>query len=400
MGFGQGLSGLNAASQNLDVIGNNIANASTIGFKAATASFADVYATSRVGLGVQVAAINQRFATGSIVDGNGSLNMALNDKGFFRLQDTTGGVVYSRNGEFGLDKDNYVVNALGQRLTGYPGGGVGQDPVALQLSLGDVAPVATTTAQLTANLRAGATPIPATPAFDITNPDTYTNRSTMTVYDSLGNGHTMDQYFIKREGAGGNSIYEVRYVLDGTEQGTPQQLTFNENGTLVTPLTPVSITFPNPGGTTSPADDLTIAFNYGKVTQFAGDFSNTPLPNGNASGTFTGLAVGADGSIVASYSSGAKTVIGTVALARFNNEMGLTPIGGNAWSESPESGQPVLGQPGTNSLSTITGGKLEASNVNTSDELVNMIIAQRTYQANAQTIKTQDQVLQTLLQIR
>jgi flagellar hook protein FlgE len=293
-----------------------------------------------------------------------------------------------------------VVNALGQRLTGYPGGGVGQDPVPLQLALGDVAPTATTTAQLTANLRAGATPIPATPAFDITNADTYTNRATMTVYDSLGNGHTMDQYFIKREGAGGNSVYEVRYVLDGTEQGTPQQLTFNENGTIVSPLTPVSITFPNPGGTTSPADDLTIAFNYGKVTQFAGDFSNTPLPDGNASGTFTGLAVGSDGSIVASYSSGAKTVIGTVALARFNNEMGLTPIGGNAWSESPESGQPVLGQPGTNSLSTITGGKLEASNVNTSDELVNMIIAQRTYQANAQTIKTQDQVLQTLLQIR
>jgi flagellar hook protein FlgE len=410
MGFGQGLSGLNAATQNLDVIGNNIANSGTVGFKSATASFADVYASSRVGLGVKVSAINQRFSVGTISVTGGEYDIAIDGpKGFFRLTDQSGGVFYSRNGEFLVDKDFYVVNAQGFRLTGYAAGAVGAAPVDLRLPQGNIAPSATTTAGLQSNLNANADVIDPAVAFDPTLASTYTDSVPTTVYDSLGNSHQMMQYFVKRPGTATESVYEVYYSLDGqamapsTEAGGVwgggQQLTFDSAGRLTSAPT-VALSFATPGGATSPAEPLAITMSYDGVTQYGSDFSPKVVQNGYSSGEFSGISVGSDGTLLANYSNGESAVVGVLALANFNNVQGLQPVGNNAWAETAASGQATLGQPGTNGLAPVVGQALEASNVDMSRELVNMIIAQRTYQANAQTIKTQDEIMQVLMNMR
>ncbi|AUA57544.1 Flagellar hook protein flgE [Achromobacter spanius] len=489
MGFGQGLSGLNAAAQNLDVIGNNIANSGTVGFKSATASFADVYASSRVGLGVKVAAINQRFTVGTVQGGGGEYDIAIDGaKGMFRLTDQSGAVMYSRNGEFLVDKNSYIVNAQGYRLTGYPAGAIGANPVELQVPTANVAPQASATGTTVANLNAnakvvyltdtvtspavdgtvtlGGTPYTFTrdaggalvwaagtpPAgtygtapnevtidgagaitagdisqipgyvnytaavteigrpFDPTISASYTNASPMTVFDSLGNSHQVMQYFVKRPAdAGGNSVYDVYYTMDGqamapTTQaagvwGNPTQFTFNKAGAM-TSAPVVTLSFATPGGTVTPADPLSIAMNYTGTTQYGSDYKLVAKPDGYTSGEFSGINIGADGSLVASYTNGETQVVGNIVLADFSNLQGLQPIGNNAWSETAASGQPILGQPGTNGMSRVVGQATEASNVDMSKELVNMIIAQRTYQANSQTIKTQDEIMQVLMNLK
>ncbi|MBB1592682.1 flagellar hook-basal body complex protein [Achromobacter sp. UMC46] len=495
MGFGQGLSGLNAASQNLDVIGNNIANSGTVGFKSSTASFADVYASSRVGLGVKVAAITQRFTVGAVNGGGGEYDIAIDGaKGMFRVTDQSGAVMYTRNGEFLVDKNNFIVNAQGYRMTGYPAGAIGANPVELQLPTANVAPKATGTGTTVANLDANAKvvyltdtvtspavngsvtmtgttpPSPATPyeftrnatggivwvnqppagtygaapnlitvdaagvvttgditqvagyknytaavteigrPFDPTISSSYTNASPMTVFDSLGNSHQVMQYFVKRPAdAAGNSVYDVYYTMDGqamapTTQGggtwgNPQQFTFNKAGAM-TSAPVVTLSFATPGGTTTPADPLSISMNYTGTTQYGSDYKLVAKPDGYTSGEFSGINIGGDGSLVASYTNGETQVVGTIVLADFSNLQGLQPVGNNAWTETAASGQPILGQPGTNGLSKVVGQATEASNVDMSKELVNMIIAQRTYQANSQTIKTQDEIMQVLMNLK
>lgn len=435
MGFGQGLSGLNAAAQNLDVIGNNIANSSTAGFKSGTATFADVYASSRVGLGVQVSGINQRFTTGNIETTGNQYDMAIDGaSGFFRLVTTNGEVQYSRNGQFIKDKDNYIVNAQGLRLTGYPAdvknddgtviSGVGQDPVTLRVPQENIAPQATTTIEMVRNLDASMPTISKTAnPFNPAVPASFTNSVPMTVYDSLGNAHALTQYFVKREpdttvpGQTGNSVWDVYYTLGGKAMApttevpnappatgstwaTTTTLVFTPDGRLAPASAKATLQFAAPGGTGSPADPIEIALDYTGSTQFGSPFTQNFNQNGYSSGEFASISVGKDGRLQASYTNGKTQNIGTLVLANFNNTNGLQPIGGNSWAESPESGQAVLGQPGSNGLASIKGQAIESSNVDMSQELVNMIIAQRTYQANSQTIKTQDQIMQTLMQMR
>ncbi|OZI74670.1 flagellar hook protein FlgE [Bordetella genomosp. 12] len=406
MGFGQGLSGLKAASQNLDVIGNNIANSGTVGFKSGSVSFADVYANSRVGLGVKVAGVNQRFTVGTVTTTGGEYDIAIDgSKGFFRMADSAGNIVYTRNGEFSVDKNFYITNAMGYRLTGYPASGAGTDPVALQVPQGNIAPQATASASTQTNLNANADVVASTSVFDPTNSATYTDSVPTTIYDSLGNSHQMVQYFVKREAsASGESQYDVYYTVDGSavtvDNGQDHTtLTFNSAGVL-TSQPSRDIVIPNPGGTTSPAADITLRMSYQNVTQFGSDFSPKITADGYASGEFSGISIAKDGSIVAQYTNGESQSVGTIALANFNNVGGLKPVGDNAWTETSESGQATLGQPGSNGLAQLVGQALEASNVDMSQELVNMIVAQRTYQANAQTIKTQDEVLQVLINLR
>jgi len=403
MSFGQGLSGLNAAAQNLDVIGNNIANAGTIGFKTGSARFADVYATSRIGLGVQVSGINQRFTVGNVTGTGNMFDMAIaGEKGFFRLLDASGAVSYSRNGQFEVDKDNYIVNAQGNRLTGYPAGGVGMAPQPLTVPKGNVAPSATTMATTVANLPANAPVI--TQPFNPDDPGTYTNSQPIEVYDSLGNAHELRQYFVKTAGSGAESQWEVHYRMDGQpldEPTGPVTLAFDTAGRLTTTTTAIqNLVLNTPGGADSPAAPLTIALNYAKSTSFGGDFATNFTQNGYATGEYAGMSVAPDGTLQANYTNGKTEAVGVVALASFNNVQGLQPAGGNAWTETAQSGQAILGQPGANGMAKLKGQALEESNVDMSAELVNMIVAQRTYQANAQTIKTQDQVLQTLMTMR
>src|SRR5690554_6934773 len=203
MGFGQGLSGLNAAAQTLDVIGNNIANSGTAGFKGATTKFADIYATSRVGLGVQTTAITQRFTVGNVETTGNQYDIAIDGStGFFRLTDPSGEVIYSRNGQFHKNKNHFIVNAQGQQLTGYPAGAVGADPVPLTVPVGNVAPQATTQVDAVMNLNSQVVAIdPATTPFDPDQPTSFNTAVPTTVYDSLGNSHQLTQYFVKRPAA-------------------------------------------------------------------------------------------------------------------------------------------------------------------------------------------------------
>ena len=497
MGFGQGLSGLNAAAQELDVIGNNIANAGTVGFKSSSVTFSDVFANSQVGLGVKVASVNQRFTVGSISNTGNSLDLAIDGtKGLFRTEDTNGNVLYTRNGQFFADKDNFIVNAQGQRLTGF--GLIGDDLQALTVPVGNLAPRASADVTTRANMDANANPVyetgvtevlgnvfmsddggatyteyqyrigstgqvswfdtaatpnpvslpdgnytaandaigtnataitlatttgqAASPAgalgdsatvgtaytapiiahpFSLTDPESYTHTLPLTVYDSVGNSHQMIQYFVKRPGGGGDSQWDVYYALDGNvvNAATPHEITYDTAGRLKTG-TNANLVIPNPGGADAPADALELTFDYTGSTQFSGDFSYNFTQDGFPTGEYAGLSVDTDGSVIASYTNGELRTIGYVALANFNNLNGLKAFGDNSWIETGASGQPIVGRPGTNGLATIKGQAIEESNVDMSQELVNMIIAQRFYQANAQTIKTQDQIVQNLISMR
>lgn len=402
MGFGQGLSGLNAASQQLDIIGNNIANSATVGFKAATATFADVYANSRVGLGTQVASVNQRFTIGTVTGTGNQFDIAIDGaKGLFRLQDTSGSVLYSRNGQFFANAEGYIVNAQGHRLTGYAPGSTNPSPV--MVPTGNIPPRATVGIDLKANFDANKPAIDGTlTPFNPADGDSFTHSQPIDVYDSLGNAHQLMQYFVKREGTETESNWDVHYTLDGVDV-TPTsgpRLVFDQAGRMSPPGQSVDLSIANPGGVQSPATPLDITVRYGGSTQFGGPFSPSFFQDGYATGEYASMSIAKDGSIVARYTNGQTQAHGTLVLADFANLQGLQPVGGNAWIETSESGQPVLGVPGSNGLATLMGQAVEESNVDMGQELVNMIIAQRTYQANAQTIKTQDQILQTLITMR
>ena len=405
MGFQQGLSGLNAAARALDVIGNNVANANTVGFKGSEALFADVYANSLAaaggtgaGIGVSVAAIQPDFVQGNIRTTSNPLDLAINGNGFFRIEQN-GAVSFSRNGQFHLDKDGYIVNAAGARLTGYGVDAAGTllvaNPGPLQVSAAQLQANPTTEAGIGLNLDAGEAII-ALP-FDINDPKTYNRATAITVYDSLGNSHALSTYYVKTAA----NTWSVYGAMDGTAlPAVLGTLNFNPDGTLNTGTTtlPFSVSAALTNGATTP---FAFTLDYGDATQYGSPFSVDALTqDGYAAGQLSGYAVGADGTILGRYSNGESRTLGQVMLASFANPQGLQPLGGNAWAETAASGQPLPGVPGSSHFGVLQSGAVEESNVDLTQELVDMITAQRTYQANAQTIKTQDQVLNTLVNLR
>ncbi|MDX2218632.1 MAG: flagellar hook protein FlgE [Burkholderiales bacterium] len=406
MGFQQGLSGLNAAARNLDVIGNNVANANTVGFKAGNALFADVYANAvsgssgmMAGIGTTLAAIQQDHAQGNISVSTNPLDMAINGNGFFRMSQN-GAVSYSRNGQFHLDKDGYIVNAQGARLTGYPAGPngtvVASTPGDLQVSAADIDPSATTEAGVGLNLDSRKTAITA--AFNLNDPATYHHATSMSVYDSLGNEHTLSMYFVKTAA----NTWSVFAANDGAQVGTAAvgTLNFDSSGNINSSTTtlPFSLSLPLTTGATTP---MTVDLDFTGSTQFGSIFGvNELTQDGYASGRLTGFNISGDGTIMGRYSNGQSRAQGQVTLATFTNLHGLQPLGGNLYAESAASGQPIVGVPQSGSLGVLQAGAVEDSNVDLTAELVDMITAQRVYQANAQTIKTQDAVLQTLVNLR
>ncbi|WP_454765876.1 flagellar hook protein FlgE [Cupriavidus campinensis] len=407
MGFGQGVSGLNAAASNLDVIGNNIANANTVGFKQSTAQFADVYAGSKIGLGTRVNAVVQSFTNGNIASSGRSLDVAIsNGNGFFRLTNTDGSVFYSRNGQMQRLDDGRLVNATGLQVTGYPAGtsagGVAPQPITI--SNAQMPPKATTTIdaqfQLDSRLKVPVTAFASTPAA-LPTADMFNYSTAMNVYDSLGNKQQVTAYFAKSAAAptvAGGTNWNM-YVTDAagnTLAGMPISMAFDSNGVMqsTTPAAP-TITLPAANG----AAVLTMNLNLTGSTQFGSD--NDPkkiVQNGYASGALLGFSVQEDGTILGSYSNEKTLSLGQIAMATFGNVEGLKPEGDNVWSSTGASGQELLGVAG-GAMGTLKSNAVEESNVDLSGQLVNLIVAQRNYQANAQTIKAQDTVLQTLVNI-
>jgi len=411
MSFQQGLSGLNAAAKNLDVIGNNVANSGTVGYKGASALFADVYAASlvggggtNIGIGVGIGDVAQNFSQGNVTVTSNALDLAINGGGMFRLS-RDGSVVYTRNGQFHLDKDGFIVNASGANLTGYQATATGEiirsEATNLRVSAADIDPSETTEATVVANLDSRID-TPLDPAdFDLADPASYHYATSMTTYDSQGNGHALALYFVKSDA----NEWTVFGAQDGTLLDTADAndaigvMNFNTNGQL-TGTTPAALTLslPTATGATTPYD---VALSFDGTTQFGNAFGVNELrQDGFAAGRLTGFSIGDDGTILGRYSNGQTRAQGQVVLSNFTNPNGLQPLGNNYYAETAESGQPLTGAPLTAGLGSMQSGAVEESNVDLTAELVNMITAQRVYQANAQTIKTQDQVMQTLVNLR
>lgn len=533
MSFQQGLSGLNAAAKQLDTLGNNVANSSTVGFKQSQTQFADTFASSlsgggaaQVGTGVKVAAIAQQFTQGNVTNTSNSMDTAISGQGFFRLIDQNGAVQYSRNGQFQVDKDGFIVNNQGHALTGYlpdtngviltaqpsplqifaadlvpkqtsnlAAGGLpigiginldsrasfatgltqgevaGNSPAGLTINAGNnsmtvtvngtasaaiVIPVAvyTSAAALAsavqtainadaalvtaghsvkvaadsagvlsiqsnragvgstvavadavvgtvANLLGVPTVTAGGGVFSPSDPGSYNNSTSLTIYDSLGTNHIASLYFQKDTA----NSWGVYLTMDGAmlpiSGAAMTTLKFNTQGKLIAPAGPpvgsvTSAVFAPLG-----AAIQTLTFDFGQASQYGGNFGvNSLSQDGYASGRLNGFSTSSNGTILGRYSNGQSRAMGQMLLANFTNPQGLQPVGNNEWVETFASGGPLLGVPGSASLGVLQSSAVEDSNVDLTAELVNMITAQRVYQANAQTIKTQDQVLQTLVNLR
>ena len=511
MSFQQGLSGLNGAAKSLDVIGNNIANASTVGFKSGQAQFADVYASSlngaggaTAGIGVKVSQIAQQFTQGNIESSSNSLDVAINGQGFFRTE-ASGMVQYTRNGQFSLDKNGFMTNAQGAKLTGYKTGPSGEilagAPSPVQISSTDLKPVSTTKVGIEMNLDSRAAS-PIVSPFDASDPNSYNKQSPIDVYDTLGNPHVLSTFYVKKDagtwevyvandgiektnlevaqaaqgvtpahaavnaardewdaaskavppvateiaaalrkyadaasamvasaagGKGADATAQSAIVTAGVDAArvagnTPDKvdraitesvkvkpepvgvLEFDENGALNAAdstnggMFPVDLPiYPSTGS--EPTQKMEIS--YTGTTQYGTSTSDKKLvQDGYTAGHLQRFSIGDDGTILGQYSNGQSKPLGQVVLANFTNPNGLEPLGNNAWAESADSGTPLVGTPDSGSLGVLQSSAVETSNVDLTAELVNMITAQRVYQANAQTIKTQDSVLQTLVNLR
>ncbi len=407
MGFETALTGLNAASSDLNVISNNIANASTTGFKSSRAEFADIFASTSstaIGNGVRLASVAQQFSQGSVSITQNNLDLAINGQGFFRLNDN-GNIVYSRAGQFQVDNNGYMVNSTGQRLTAYTADAAGNISGAkgdVQLSSADIPPTATTTVTLGLNVDASQN-VPVT-SFNVTDPSSFNHSTSTSVYDSFGSSHLMSTYYVKT----GPSAWDAYTFIDGTNisnaggtLGNPDKLVFGSdgkpstiNGTAVPPYTLATAAYTPPNGSAP----LTLTMNYGGLTQFGSGFSvNSLTQDGFTTGRVSGVDIGSTGVIFARYTNGQSKALGQVVLSNFANPQGLRQLGNTTWAETFNSGAALTGAPGSSSLGSLQSGALEQSNVDISQALVSMITAQRNYQANAQVISTASQITQTLI---
>ncbi len=405
MPFRTALSGLNAASADLRVTGNNIANSGTTGFKESRAEFSDIFATAyggvsrtAVGTGTRLAAVTQQFSQGNIDFTGSNLDMALSGKGFFALADSSGRS-YTRDGSFQVDRDGFVVNSGGKRLQAYPV----QDPLAGTFNTGDIgdlrlattesSPGATSRVEATFNLRSNPEDLSAV-AFDAEDPNSYSFSTSLSVYDSLGQAHVATLFFRNT----GSLNWDAHLAIDGTAVGGPQSLEFGADGALVAPATPVSFGAFTPANGAAPLD---IEFDLADATQFGTSDNVAALrQDGFASGRLTGIDIDGNGVVFARYTNGQSSPLGQIAVASFANPQGLQQAGDNAWVETFGAGDPIFGVAGNGDLGTLQSGGLEASNVDIAAQLVNLITAQRNFQANAQVISTADSVTQTIINIR
>lgn len=436
-----GVSGLNTNSQAMSVIGNNLANTNTIGFKGSRTVFSDLLSssingsggTSQVGRGVGMSRVDGIFSQGTFESTESPLDVAIEGDGFFMLRapgdETT---FYSRAGAFRFDRSGYLVNPEGYRVQGqaYDADGtlIPGDPSDIRVSNeGLVGANPTNTITLTANLDSSesAITLDATNPFDINDTNTYNYSSSTQVFDSLGNPHLVTTYFTKIA----DNTWEWRWSAmrpDGTiaQSAAGTQLDFTEGWTGLSPTgTPLSLdtdgiiydpanTTEIPGtyditGTIPAADldwlngttpqDLAFTFN---ITQFNSDsIVISQEQDGYGPGELTGISINEEGVVVASYANGEQTLISSLVLGKFKNPNGLKLVGSNLFTETTSSGVPRTGLPGAE-LGKIFTNSLEQSNVDMGAEFVRMITVQRGFQANSKIITTVDELLGELINLK
>ncbi len=402
MSFNIALSGLNAASADLSTTTNNIANSNTTGFKSSRAEFADVYAVAYQGIsstatgnGVRLSQVQQQFSQGNLDYTNNSLDLAVSGQGFFTVSDG-GSLQYTRDGSFNVDNEGYVVTPQNARLQVYPAtsetsfntGGLSD----LRLDNSGGMPKASSQIKLTANLQADATA--PTAAFDVNNPASYSKATSTTLYDSLGTARTGTIYFAK-DAATPNTWNSYLYI-DGAQVGGVQQVGFDGTGKLVSPAGGM-VNF----GSYTPANGANVMplnLDLSTSTQYGGSFSiNSLSQDGYGTGQLSGIDVDKSGIVQARYTNGRSTALGKIALSNFSNPQGLQKVGDTSWAETYGSGAALRGEAGSGGLGMIQAGALEASNVDITKELVNLITAQRNFQANAQAISTENSITQTII---
>jgi len=408
--FQTALSGLKAASTDLQVMGNNIANANTVGFKQSNAQFADAYATAiagtapqygQVGIGTSVQTVAQQFSQGNISATSNPLDIAINGSGFFQFN-YNGATVYGRNGQFQLDKNGYIVDAAGGQLVGTPAvsGALTGGSGPLQITATSLAPKATTSATVALNLNASVTPPASGTPFNINDPTTYNYSTTSTVYDSLGTSHLLSTYYVLTSGSTSGQQWNVYYSVDGTTSsggitsGGPLAIQFTSTGAVsgAASGTINGLTW------SDGASGSTIALNFAGSTNYNAPSAVSNIVNdGYGVGQLSNLSIDPSGVIFGRYTNGQSATLGQITLTNFKAPQGLQRVGNNYYASTYQSGPPLTGSPQSGGLGSLQSSAVEESNVDLSTQLVNLIVAQQAYQANAQTIKTQNQVVQTLL---
>ncbi|WP_026958029.1 flagellar hook protein FlgE [Aliagarivorans taiwanensis] len=441
MSFNIALSGVNASQKDLDVTANNIANVNTVGFKESRAEFADVYATSiftnaqtAVGNGVKTIDVAQQFQQGSLQFTQNSLDLAISGEGFFVTASdlTTQTREFTRAGAFKLNSENFIVNSQGDFLQGYTVNSSGTPSAVsmaatrpIQISAEVGTPTMTTDIGMSFNLPSNGTSHDVT-FFNPADSDTYTSATSVTVYDSQGGAHVAETYFVKDQTTA-NTWYKFVYVdgepvnIDNStnnitpDPGNPNTtipdaavLTFDSSGQLANqdPAVIETEELGNIGGVWDPVTGSVestqqLLFNYGNVTQFNSAFEVSDLSqNGSTVGKLTGIDISPEGLVVASYSNGTTTNIAKVAVAQFNNNQGLGQIGDTAWQQTQRSGEAIAGEANTGTFGKINSASLEQANVNLTEQLVNLISAQRNFQANSRALEVNSTLQQTIIQIR
>ncbi|MED7667775.1 flagellar hook protein FlgE [Pseudomonas moraviensis subsp. stanleyae] len=443
MSFNIGLSGLYAANKQLDVTGNNIANVATAGFKSSRAEFEDVYSSTRlgsgskvIGNGVRLANVSQQFTQGDINNTGNVLDMGINGSGFFTMSNN-GSISYTRAGTFKVDNNGFITNTdYTSRLQGYGvdanGKIINGVLTDLKIDTSNLAPKSSSSVTSSINLNSSAPVIVDTGAsavkFDPSKPETYTKSFSTPIYDTQGNSHVMDQYMVKT----GENTWKVYTLVDGrnpdatgsnpvTTAPVASTLSFDSSGKLVQVSTPNPADPANPiissdlkltgwvpgtvtNGVFTPngaaANPNGVTISMAKTTQFNADTSRTiPTQDGYATGQITNLTIDGTGTLFANFSNNQSKAIGQVALASFTNEQGLQAVGGTSWKETFASGIPGYDAPKTGTLGEVVSNSLEESNVNLTNELVDLIKGQSNYQANAKTISTQSTIMQTIIQM-
>ena len=403
MTFRVAISGLNAAQSELAATANNIANSSTSGFKSSRVQFAELYSGSgggqaAVGSGVKVAGVNQQFGQGAINFTDNGLDLAISGKGFFMVGDSESRA-YTRAGAFKVDRNGFVVNGADKRLQVFPP--LGEDgfntstTTDLRLTSGESAPSATGRIDLSFNLPGNAA-VPAKTPFDPADADTYSHSTAMTVYDSLGAAHTATVYLSK---TATDNTWQQRLYVDGNAVGAVQTLEYSNVGTLITPATG-EITYP-PYTPTTGAAPLTLTYDVGTSTQYGNAFSVSAInQDGYTTGRLIGVETNAEGVVQARFTNGRSVPLGQIAIAQFASVDGLQTLGDTSWGETFASGPALLSSAGNGGMGSIQAGALEGSNVDVTQQLVNMITVQRNFQANAKMISTSDNLSQTIINIR
>jgi flagellar hook protein FlgE len=393
MSFDIALSGIQAINEQLNTVSNNIANAATYGFKAGRANFASVMAGTQPN-GVEIGSVTQNIGqNGSTQTTGRALDAAIDGRGFFVSVNNQGTTQYSRVGIFSTDAKGVLVDSNGNKVQGYgptKNGALGAMG-DVQVPTGQIPAVATTGVSYVGNLSADWN-VPAT-AFDSTDSTSYNMVKQSLAYDSLGAQHTVSQYFVKT----GTGAVDVYYGVDGAAPDTAANpkvsLTFDTGGQL-TGTTSGTVAFTGTGATAS-----SVKIDYTGTTYFAGEAATTTnRSDGYASGTFVGLTMSPDGSLVAKYSNDQSQVVGTVALATFANEGALSAISDTSWVANAESGAALTDPPGVGLSGKLATGALEGSNVDITSELVGLMTSQRNYQANSKVLTTESQMMQALMQ--